>query len=221
MSYPIVIHHKGHGKLHVPRHDNQWGPLVHNCAYILVLHILPPSQGERPIFLGSQTMSSLTKFYQNLDEFWIEPKSDRPLFSIYLIQQLSSLGFTMHRSAPKRGQKRKLLTSRSLSVSYASTMQQLCERMEAAQSNILVLASKLGWLFWALSHCKVQPRLQREAIPCQRIECSYVSVTTRDRCAAAYSSGWWGGPGGALCPESLAVLSIITTSKFLPPPLVA
>jgi hypothetical protein len=57
MSYPIVIHH------HVPHHDNQWGPIVHNCAYILVLHIPPPSQGLRFIyFLESQTMSSLTKF---------------------------------------------------------------------------------------------------------------------------------------------------------------
>jgi hypothetical protein len=55
-------------------------------------------------------------------------------------------------------------------------MQQLRER--AAWSNILVPASKLGWHFWPLSHCSVQPRLHKslhwEVIPRQRTVWSYV-----------------------------------------------
>jgi hypothetical protein len=35
-----------------------------------------------------------------------------------------------------------------------------------------------------------------------------VIIRIRERCTTTCSSGWWGGPGGALCPTSIVVLSI-------------
>jgi hypothetical protein len=44
-----------------------------------------------------------------------------------------------------------------------------------------------------------------------------VIVRYTDRCTAASYSGWRGGPSGALCPASLAVLSTTKLPIFNPP----
>jgi hypothetical protein len=58
-------------------------------------------------------------------------------------------------------QQQKFLESRPLSPYLSLLYNSSLGSVKAARSNILGTASKLGWLFWPLSHCKLQLRLHK------------------------------------------------------------
>jgi hypothetical protein len=80
-------------------------------------------------------------------------------------------------------------------------------RVEAARSNILARRASSAGIFGFFRTARFNQGFIKSIVSSNPSLENRLIIEIRDRCAAACSSRWWVGPGDALCPASILVLS--------------